>query len=354
MRNDEILDMFGLTYDQTRLLFSAQKMITENDIWLTKNRQKKLDKALWLTEWEKSITDYLAAAKGEEKALLIHSSELPRAFKEEVEKTPNKTWYYIVTLELVEFIPYTALGTDDDKKYAKLKFDINKNYDFIKKFISGHGYLSEKTIDRIDKTYSKSIKKISGKTGKTIAKISIVVAIASITAAVAVIFAPSIAVFLLHQEFIGLHGIALANACLAMIGGGAIAIGGAGVMGGTIVIAGGGALLGLAGGGTALGIAAALALSTPEYTLTQAAKLETILKEVILNAQKDVVSAQKIIAQYEEQIIELNKQIAKMELQADKDKKEIQSVKTSLEYLKKSYDDMNKFTSSFEIGMQSE
>ena len=121
-----------------------------------------------------------------------------------------------------------------------------------------------------------------------------------------------------------------------------------------MVIAGVGALLGLAGGGTAAGIASAMVQSAPEYTLTQAAKLETILKEVILNAQQDVVSAQKIISRLQKQIEELNKKLTELETANEKNKKEINNIKTSIKYLKKSCKDMNVFTSAYETGLSVE
>ena len=139
-----------------------------------------------------------------------------------------------------------------------------------------------------------------------------------------------------------------------MIGGGAIAAGGTGIAGGTAIIAGGGALLGIAGGGAAVGLGTMLVESSPEYTLTQAAKLETILKEVILNAQQDVVCAQKIIEKYKEQIDEMNKKLTAMELEAEKNKKDLKIIKLSIKYLKKSCKDMNVFTSAYEEGLKTE
>ena len=133
-----------------------------------------------------------------------------------------------------------------------------------------------------------------------------------------------------------------------------MATGGFGMAGGTITIAGGGALLGLAGGSAAVSVGSALLLSTPDYTLTQAAKLETILKEVILNAQQDVVCAQKIIAKYQEQIDELNKKLTAMELEVEKNKQDINNIKQSIQYLKKSCKNMIVFTSAYEEGLRTE
>lgn len=353
IQDKDIIEMFGLTYNQTKLLFSAQKVITEYDIIHTRSILVAKDKRLWMEKWERSILSYLEAANSNENPRLYSRTELMKAFMDELDKSDNKTWYYIVVLELIEYVPYSALGTEKDKDYAKLKFDVDRCYEYIKDFIVRQQYLAGETIDRLDKTYTKSLSKISGKVGRVVTKLAIVIAVAALAAALTAAFAGPIAVALFGSEFAGLSGAALTSACLAMAGGGAIAVGGLGIQGGILVLAGGGALLGIAAGGTAVG-AVSLLEATPEFTLTQAAKLETILKEVILNAQKDILTAQKIIVRYKEQIGELSKKIAEMEMTEEKTKKELQNIKTCLNYMKKSYKDMNKFTSAFEIGMQTE
>lgn len=352
--DNSILEMFGLSYEQSLLMFSAQKLIADFDVDITKNEKKANIKRLWIKEWEKGITTYLKNIDKNKECKLLNSREVRARFLEELKKDNNKTWYYIVALELLEFVPYTSLGGDNDKDYAKCKCDEKSCTGFVKELLLGHGFLSENKIDRLDKTYSKSIGQISGKRGRIVTKVLIVVAVVAVAAAVAAIAAGDIAVAIFGSAFEGLSGAALTNACLALAGGGAIAVGGTGVAGGVATIAGGGALLGLAGGGAAVGIGSAFLLSAPDYTLTQAAKIETILKEVVLNAQQDVVCAQKIIARYQEQIIELNKKLTEMELQQEQDKKELKNIKTCIKYLKKSCKDMSVFTSAYEEGLKTE
>lgn len=352
--DNTILEMFGLSFEQSLLMFSAQKLIAEYDKGITKSEKKAVTKELWIEEWEKGIITYLENIDKERDCNLLDREELQDRFAEELERSNNRTWYYIAALEMIEFVPYTALGGKNDKDYSKCKCDTKKCFEFIKELLLEHGFLSENKIERLDNTYSKSVKQISGKSGKLLTKVMIVVAVAAVAAAVAAVAAGPIAVALFGSAFEGLSGAALTNACLALVGGGAVAAGGSGMAGGVITIAGGGALLGLAGGGAAVGVGSTLLLSSPDYTLTQAAKLETILKEVILNAQQDVVSAQKIIAKYQEQIIELNKKLTEMELQAEHDKKELKNIKTCIKYLKKSCKDMSVFTSAYEEGLKTE
>lgn len=352
--DSSMLEMFGLTFEQSNLLFSTERMITKFDIGLTKNQEKAKQKSTWLEKWESGIDTYLDSADADSDGDFIEEDDLRDRFKAEIQKSNNRTWYYILVLECLEFSPYTALGGDDDKEFKKCKYDSKKGYLRLKEFFLQQGVLSDEKIERLHKTYKKSIDQITGKGGKIALGIVSVVAVAAIAAAGAAIFAGPIAVALFGGQFAGLSGAALTAACLAMAGGGAIAIGGGGMAGGIMVIAGGGALLGLAGGGTAAGIASAMVQSAPEYTLTQAAKLETILKEVILNAQQDVVSAQKIISRLQKQIEELNKKLTELETENEKNKKEINNIKTSIKYLKKSCKDMNVFTSAYETGLSVE
>ena len=222
----------------------------------------------------------------------------------------------------------------------KCKYNEKVCVEKIKSFYTDMGDVSPEAIERLGKTYDKSLNDISGKNSKLLTKTLAVLATASAVAALAAVFAGPIAVALFGKTFAELSGAALTSACLAMAGGGAVAVGGNGIAGGIMVIAGGGALLGGAGAGTVVGATSALMASVPEYTLTQAAKLETILKEVILFAQKDVLMAQNVLEQYSRKVEELHAEIGRMELEDKKNKKEIQNLKLSLEYIKKSYGNM--------------
>ena len=348
-----LVQMFGLTYEQSNLLFSTQYKLTRLDITNEKNEEKKKVKTKWLDEWKEGITAFLSSQESSNISELIPIPNLDKYFIDELQKSNNRTWYYILILECITFTPYTRLGNENrDKEYSKCKYNSKATYDNIKSFFSKQGVLSTDTIDRLHQTYKKSINQITGKAGKIAVRILSIVAIATIAAAAAAIFAGPIAVAIFGSQFPGLSGAALTSACLAMAGGGAIAAGGAGMAGGVAVIAGGGGLLGLAGGGAGSAFLSKIVKSSPEYALTQSAKLETILKEVILNAQYDVASAQKVIAQLQDQIKELNDELTKLQIENEKNKKEIKNIKESIKYMTKACKEMNIFTSSFDTGMK--
>ncbi len=347
---NEILEMFGLSFEQTRIMFSIQKKMVYFDSGSMAKKEK------WLCEWEKGILTYLKGMQSESGNynLISSNDELNIACINECRRSPNKTWYYIMVLECLSFVPYFSLGNKkNDKIYKKCHYNQKKCQDFLKNFFAEQNIISVDTMNRIIKTYDKSINKIYGKSMKIAVKVITVVAIGGIGMALAATFAGRIAVALFGPQFEGLSGAALVNACLATAGGGAIAVGGTGMAGGVAIIAGGGALLGVAGGGAVVG-GASLIKSNPKFALTQAAKLETILKEVILNAQRDVVTAQKLIRTYQQRCNELNKQLTELELKDEKNRKEIKQMKTVLKYMKKSCKDMNVFASAYQEGLKTE
>lgn len=369
--NDNLLEAFGLTERQTVLLYSVQAAIAEHDYEL--DGDPNPEKLKWISKWKKVLKENWEKALKEiakkalpeengEKTLqtqfppLIDKMVLYRELREEVDRHENKTWFYILVLECITFRPFTPLTEEDNKEktYSKCKFNEKAGYDYLKSLLVNTDRIPADRIDRLKKVYEDNINRISGRIIKIFAQIASTIAVGAIAAALAATFAGPIAVAILGSQFAGLHGAALVSACLAMLGGGAIAVGGAGMAGGVAVIAGGGALLGLAAGGAANGAVSLLAASSPDFTLTQAAKLETILREIILNAQHDVKTAQKIIARLEDRIVEMQNKLTELELKDKENKKAIQNLKESINYMKNSHTEMRKFTSAYEIGLSAQ
>lgn len=341
------MEMFGLTEEQLHILYSLEYAITKKD--MADDKKPVADKALWLKKWEDALND------SQEDKISIPYKELDQldaAVKLEAEKSPNKTWFYLTMLEATLFVPYSPLGLQEDKHFKKLHF--SNQSEFLKIFASLTNIMDPIYIDHFQKTYSKTLDKLTGKWQKVAIGALSVVAIAAIAAATAGAAAGPIAVAMFGSEFAGLSGAALTSACLAMVGGGAIAAGGFGMAGGVIAIVGGGAILGAAGGGAAVSAASLMMKSAPSFTLTQAAKLEVVLKEITLNAQKDIQNAQSVMNALRDQIKALQKELADLKSEQEEDKKTLANLEKSLKYLKKAYEDMTVFKSSFELGMEVE
>ncbi len=339
------MEMFGLTKEQLHILYSLEYAITQKDI--SADKKAVANKSLWLEKWEKALNDSQV-----DKISIPYKerSQLISAVKEEANTSPNKTWFYLIMLEATLFVPYFPLETEEDKRFKNLHF--SDQSEFLKFFADATGIMDPAYVDRFQKTYTKTLDKLTGKWQKVAIGALGIVAIAAIAAATAGAAAGPIAVALFGSEFAGLSGAALTSACLAMMGGGAIAAGGLGMTGGVIAIVGGGAILGAAGGGAVVSAASLIIKKGPSFTLTQAAKLEVVLKEITLNAQKDIQNAQAVMEALRNQIKALQKELEELKAAQEKNKKMLVSMEKSLEYLKKAYEDMSVFKSSFECGME--
>lgn len=279
------IDYVGLNNVETRILYSLQLQLINEDIDKTKDSETQITKNEWKKLW----------VEQSKKAV-----EINRLFDEDPEKTyamlkthaataGDKSWLYKIALELLLFKPYYQLD-EDEKKYKKLK-TVDGSY--IKTvFCNNQDIITEKDIDNLNKTYKKSFNLLEKKNEKTAAGVAGAVAVTAAASVAAFTFAPAIAVALAGSAFSGLSGAALTSASLAFFGGGAIAAGGFGMAGGAIVIAGGGALVGLGTSGAAL--ASLSLLSSPSFTQKDYAKLITTV-EYILDKKCNLIKEIELI-----------------------------------------------------------
>lgn len=102
----DAMDIFGLTVNQSRLLFSIEKYLVSKDIDKSKNDKDK--KSEWLVKWEKSILEYLHL-EDEKVDSLYGLYDIHKQIAEEKSKTDNLTWYYLVIFEAVLFHAYSPI-----------------------------------------------------------------------------------------------------------------------------------------------------------------------------------------------------------------------------------------------------
>lgn len=186
--------------------------------------------------------------------------------------------------------------------------------------------------------------------------IAAVVTVATVFTAGA--FAPAIAVALVGSQFTGLSGAALTSACLAYLGGGAIAAGGMGMAGGTMAIVGGGAVLGLSAGAGIGGAVGASGVCGKKDTILQSAKLIVSVREIFLNDEHDIEYSNTVYEQYVRNIADIEKELVELKLKTDtadndekkKLKKEIKSTEETIRAMKVAMKSMNKYNSSFALG----
>ncbi len=343
----DIFSYFGLTYKQTSILLSLQRLLVINDKNnYTDNQEKQRLKSVWLDEWTENLEIDL---KNNGERLITTYDALIKEVKEELKNSEMKIWYNLVILEAVTFVPYFPLG-NDIKKYKSIKYNVSKQVSFLERFVKDTECSLLDIVKRYRNLYLKALKKGSG--DKKIITGCIMIAGAGVVAATCGLFAGPIAVALAGSNFPTLSGAALVSASLAYLGGGAIAAGGAGMAGGVAVIVGGGAIVGGVLGGSGSLVFYGLAKNNPKFVLTEAAKLEVILREILINQQKDIRTVQEILKKYKEHISELEKELSKLKLEEKQDKEAIKNLKESIKYLKNIYKDISRFTSAYEEGIK--
>ena len=231
----------------------------------------------------------------------------------------------MILLECCLFTPYYPLGTEKaDKQLIKGLKPIKKELRISQEQICILLNIEKKYIDTFKNGYNSAVKKLTNY-GLRIFFYSIATAFAII--AIVVSFQYQLAPLVAS----GLYGAAAVNAALAMLGGGAIAAGGFGIIGGQLVVIGGGVLLGT-------GLSSSLITlfeSSPDFTLSQLARLEVVLKEIILGMQHDVVTLQQILLNQQEKINALKKETIRLKADAESNKERIKNLEKSIKYMER-------------------
>lgn len=322
---------FGLTLEQTRIMFSYQYHLVLADIETETNYDKKSSKIKWLNKWKESTELFLKGQAKQEQATAPYFQLVTEfvSLKELVNKSQteagNKLTHYLILLEVTLFNPYYPLGDSNDEQFKDLKIcDEEKITNKLKLFAITLEIDSD-VIIRFKSNYKEAIQGIKGGINPWF-----IGAFGAVLLAIVAAFAtPIIAGLLAPILAPGLSGAAAISAVLAALGGGAIAAGGFGMAGGFAVIVAGGSILGASAG---IGVGALFSKS-PDSALTQAAKLEVVMKEIIL-IQKDIRLGQEIIKEQRQAIRSLEDKVDELMINKEKNKKEIENLEKAIEYLK--------------------
>ena len=114
----DAMDIFGLTVNQSRLLFSIEKYLVSKDIDKSKKDSDK--KKEWLVKREKAILEYMNL-EDEKIDSLYGIYDIHKQIAEEKSKTDNLTWYYLIIFEAALFHAYTDYYRDIEKFLAMFK-----------------------------------------------------------------------------------------------------------------------------------------------------------------------------------------------------------------------------------------
>ena len=337
----DFISEFGLTFKQTCLLFSLERKIIVDDIVSSKANDKLEEaakKQAWLNTWDVSINNFLNNL-GEEHNILVDITKidskklLEQILNEETSET-IKAWRYLILLECTLFTPYYPLerlnDTDQENfidKFKKLFDGLSLNNESQKLSLIKIAELLNidfKYIDIFRRRHQEALRSLSGfwkkilLAGGTGMVVAVIITLLFINPIAGLFAAP------------GLAGAVALNSGLEELGGGAIAAGGFGIAGGISVLVGGALLI---GGSTGVGIGTLLA-SPSELVLTELAKLEVVLKEIILGIQHDTKMMQEIIMKLNDNLNEMRKEVARLNIENKKNKEKIKNLEESIEYLK--------------------
>lgn len=249
---------FTMNKIETRILYSLELQLIDEDIQRTKENKEQQLKNEWKKKWIEVTEQSLQQNKVFEK----DSLKTYAAINTYASNQENLLWLYNIAVELSMFKPYFKL----EEKDKKLKLSYPKYVEEV--FCSSQNYISYKEIQKIQKSYKDYYNYLENNTLKAVGVAGGAIAVAAATGGLALVFAPQIAVAIFGGAFPTLHGAALVSASLAAAGGGSLAAGGFGMAGGAVLIAGGGAVLGLGTSGTALSL-----MMAPKFVQNDYAKL---------------------------------------------------------------------------------
>ena len=361
-------EKFGLSIDQTEILYNLEYYKVLNNIEKTKNEETKALKEKWLAEWVSYMTEGFSAFLQNNDAVL-HWFTKEELIEKVESNEPEKRWFRLVLLEAMLFKPYFPLSLEKDdkgndipsRKYRTIQggkgYSKTSGDNFLDSFFT-RDYYQKGYIKRLRRCYREVLNDLNEFVKNTVTTIAVGAGVAVLAFATAGAFAPHIAVLLVGSKFAGLSGIALTNASLAFLGGGAIAAGGAGMAGGTAVIVGGSAVLGFGVGSSVR----AVAVQGKKYTVLESAKLICTVREIILNDEKDIEYAKIVVEDFADANIVIEKDLVDIKAKKDKteDKEErkrlkadIHSAEETLDVRKRAVKRLRKYISSFEVGLSS-
>ena len=311
---------FTMNKIETRILYSLQLQMIEEDIQRTKeNKEQQLK-----DEWKKKWIEVTEQSLQQNKIFETDPVKTYAAINTYASSQENLLWLYNIAIELSMFKPYFNL----EEKSKKLKLSYTKYVEEV--FCGSQNYISYKEIQKIQKSYKDYYNYLENNTLKVVGVAGGAIAVAAATGGLAFVFAPQIAVAMFGGAFPALHGAALVSASLAAAGGGSLAAGGFGMAGGAVLIAGGGAVLGLGTSGTALSL-----MMAPKFVQNDYAKLLAkcdcvLLKQ--LDMKDEVVALQyKIQSDLDEYKLRL-KVLEGLENPNDECKQNIKALKKSIVY----------------------
>lgn len=348
------LECLSLNYEQLRVLYSLEKLILEDDIYITEKHSSKKLKLEWAKAWVDKLIENLSIAQSEKDEFFLSEEELGRCFQEET----NGTWTFLVSMEASLFRPYYPIfGDDKDKDIKKLQ---NKSKYLNNRFIELQNKVKKEDIEAFTKIHKKAGATITGTKRNIVISAVGTTAVVLVSGGLAFTFAPAIATAIIGEGAAGLSGAALTSYSLAAVGGGSLAAGGLGMAGGTAIITGGGAIVGMISGTGISAVTTMNLLSQDGYVLNECCKLLTFSQVVLRDKIKDYKTIETIYSKVDFRVKTLERVVEEFSKQSDEmDKEQKKEIKTkvkvakkSIKYLKRCAEALQKLSNGVDVEVQ--
>lgn len=175
---------FTMNKIETRILYSLELQMIDEDIQRTKDNKEQLLKNEWKKKWIEITEQALQQNKVFEKDPL----KTYAALETYAASQDNLLWLYNIAVELSMFKPYFKL----EEKSKKLKLSYTKYVEEV--FCKSQQYISYKEIQKIQKSYKDYYNYLENNTLKAVGVAGGAIAVAAATGGLAFVFAPQIAV----------------------------------------------------------------------------------------------------------------------------------------------------------------
>lgn len=329
---------FGL--EEMSLLAGLKYNLIYQDILVTEKKEKRSSKEQWLVSWLLHANKGLQSIAGNSSFTTVEDTveNINSALQLFVSNELVFSQSRMMLLELVLFEPYGPLeeGEAEEKKWKHIKKEKDE-WEQLLGIQATRLNLPEELPEKYRKVLKSAMNGLTNKWKK--------MGLWSLGGAAAIAITGGFAATAIAPMFAaaGLGGAAAVSSGLAALGGGAIAAGGLGMAGGVAVLVGGGAILGGAVGASGYTMFA----SSPKAALYESAKMEVVVREIVLQDQQDVGKALELIKAQRETIRSLEDHKDELKMNKDENKKQIKNLEKSIYYLKKAVDRSMNYLSDF-------
>lgn len=196
---------FTMNKIETRILYSLELQMIDEDIQRTKDNKEQLLKNEWKEKWIEITEQALQQNKVFEKDPL----KTYAALETYAASQDNLLWLYNIAVELSMFKPYFKL----EEKSKKMKLSYTKYVEEV--FCNAQNYISYKEIQKIQKSYKDYYNYLENNTLKAVGVAGGAIAVAAATGGLAFVFAPQIAV---AMYLVGIPYIAWCSTSQCIIG----------------------------------------------------------------------------------------------------------------------------------------